>query len=212
MDRRQAMRTLAVGTAAVAVPTALAVTAGSQANARVPANAGLPANAGVPAKGGVPGGAPGMGVGMYVDMSTAQQMSTFTIAPELVTCGVGTFGVGQLSLSGPFSMLMYSTKVMNYDVDKSARTITATGRMRSITMIATGLVTEDVEHDFIAIAKNNGGAKTDRFDVHFVTPFWTPGLTNPMATASKVRPGWSRFGGNVAKNLGGKIALGGVNA
>lgn len=195
MDRRQAMRTLAVGTAAVAVPTVLTASATTGANASVS------------------GGAPGMGVGMYVDMSTAQQMSTFTIAPDLVTCGVGTFGVGQLALSGPFSMLMFSTSVESYDIDKSARTITATGRMRSITMIATGLVTESVEHDFIAIAKNNGGTKTtDRFDVHFVTPFWTPGLTNPMATPSKVRPGWSRFGGNVAKNLGGKIVLGGVNA
>jgi hypothetical protein len=193
MDRRQALRTLAVGTAAVAVPTTLTVAAAA------------------PAISDVPGGAPGMGVGMYVDMSTAQQMSTFTIAPDLVTCGVGTFGVGQLALSGPFSMLMYSTKVMDYVVDSAAHTITAKGRMRSITMIAAGVVTEDVEHDFIAIAKNNRGQKTDRFDVHFVTPFWTPGLTNPMATPSKVRPGWARFGGNVAKNLG-KVVLGGVNA
>src|SRR2546423_9786459 len=49
-----------------------------------------------------------MGVGMYVDMSTAFQMSTFTIQAPLVTCGVGTFGQPLLPgivQSGPFAML-----------------------------------------------------------------------------------------------------------
>jgi hypothetical protein len=203
MDRRRALKNLAAGAvAAVAAPAALGAAAS-------PASADLPVG---------PGAGPymeDMGTGIYVDMSTAQQMSTFSIAPTLVTCGVGTFGVGQLALSGPFAMLMYSTRVDSYTVDRGSRTITATGRMRSITMLAAGVLTENVEHDFIAIATNNAGVGTDRFDVHFVTPFWTPGLTNPLATASSVRPGWSRFGGNVATTaplLGNGTALGGVNA
>jgi hypothetical protein len=199
MERRKVLKGLAAGAAVAATPVALG--AASTASASLVTG---------------PGAGPymqGMGAGMYVDMSTAQQMSTFTIAPQLVTCGVGTFGIGQLSLAGPFSMLMYSTRIDSYDVDKSTRTITATGRMRSITIIAAGAVTENVEHDFIAIAVNNAKQGTDRFDVHFVTPFWTPGLTsNPLATASAVRPGWARFGGNVAKALRGKVVLGGVNA
>ncbi len=198
MERRKVLKGLAAGAAVAATPVALG--AASTASASLVTG---------------PGAGPymqGMGTGMYVDMSTANQMSTFTIAPQLVTCGVGTFGIGPLAIAGPFSMLMYSTRIDSYDVDKSTRTITATGRMRSITLIASGVVTENVEHDFIAIAVNNAGIGTDRFDVHFVTPFWTPGLlSNPMATASSVRPGWSRFGGNVAKALKGKTPLGGVN-
>jgi len=194
MDRRQVLKTLAVGTAAAAAaPAALTLTAG-QASASLL------------------GGAPGMGNGMYVDMSTAQQESTFSIAHDLVTCGVGTFGVGATSLSGPFSMLMYSVRIDTYTVDASTHTITATGRMRSITMIVAGVITENVEHDFIAIAVNNQGIMPDRFDVHFVTPFWTPGPLQPMATPSAVRPGWARFGGNVAKALLTNMPLGGVNA
>jgi hypothetical protein len=160
MERRKVLKGLAAGAAVAATPIALG--AASTASASLVTG---------------PGAGPymqGMGAGMYVDMSTAQQMSTFTIAPQLVTCGVGTFGIGQLSLAGPFSMLMYSTRIDSYDVDKSTRTITATGRMRSITIIAAGAVTENVEHDFIAIAVNNAKQGTDRFDVHFVTPFWTP--------------------------------------
>jgi TAT (twin-arginine translocation) pathway signal sequence len=197
MERRQVLKTLAVGTAAAAVaaPATFSLTE-TDADAKL--------------LGYGPANGP-MGTGMYVDMSTAQQMSTFSIASNLVTCGVGTFGVGQLNLSGPFSMLMYSTSIATYTHDQATRTITATGRMRSITMIAAGLVTENVEHDFIAIATNNAGAGTDRFDVHFVTPFWTPSR-QPLATPSSVRPGWARFGGNVAKALLTNMPLGGVNA
>jgi hypothetical protein len=101
------------------------------------------------------GGAPG--TGMYVDMSTAQQMSGFSITSQLVTCAVGTFGVGQLALSGPFSMHMYSTSIASYSVNAATHTINATGRMRSITMIVAGLVTENVEHDFIAITVKQPG-------------------------------------------------------
>ncbi|GAB3007438.1 twin-arginine translocation signal domain-containing protein [Saccharothrix stipae] len=197
MERRQALKTLAAGAvAAVTVPAVLAP----------PAQAGLLTG---------PGAGPymrNMGTGIYVDQSTAQQMSTFSITPQLVTCGVGTFGVGQLALTGPFAMLMYSTRIDRYTVDPGSRTITATGRMRSITMIALGVVTESVEHDFIAVATNNNGVGSDRFDVHFVTPFWTPGLLQPMATPSSLRPGWARFGGNVATAAVTGTPLGGVNA
>lgn len=196
MERRQALKTLAAGAvAAVAAPAVLAPTA----------NASLLTG---------PGAGPymqNMGTGIYVDQSTAQQMSTFSITPHLVTCGVGTFGVGQLALSGPFAMLMYSTRIDSYQVDSGSRTITATGRMRSITMLVAGIVTESVEHDFIAVATNNNGVGSDRFDVHFVTPFWTPGLTQPMATPSALRPGWARFGGNVATAALSGTPLGGVN-
>jgi hypothetical protein len=195
MDRRQVLRTLAVGSAAAAVaPAALALTA-------TPALAELKNSQQY-----------GVGAGMYVDMSTAQQMSGFSITPSLVTCAVGTFGIAQMSLSGPFSMSMYSTTVDEYDVNPETHTITASGRMVSITMIAAGLVTEHVEHDYIAVATNNMGNGTDRFDVHFVTPFWSPGLLQPMATPSSLRPGWARFGGNVAKALLTNVPLGGVNA
>jgi hypothetical protein len=198
MERRQALKALAMGTvAAAAAPAVLAPSAAKASLVTGPGAGSYMQN---------------MGTGIYVDMSTAQQMSTFSIAPQLVTCGVGTFGVGQLALSGPFAMLMYSTRIDSYDVDSGSRTITATGRMRSITMIALGVVTENVEHDFIAIATNNNGIGTDRFDVHFVTPFWTPGMLQPLATPSAVRPGWSRFGGNVATDALRKHALGGVNA
>ncbi len=36
----------------------------------------------------------------------------------------------------------------------------------------------------------------DRCDVHFTTPFWTPG-SNAMATPSSDFPGKARFGGLV---------------
>jgi len=155
-----------------------------------------------------------MGVGMYVDMSTAFQMSTFTIQPSLVTCGVGTFGqplVPGIVQSGAFAMLMYSLRITSYNVDMAAHQIQARGRMRSITRLA-GLTREDVEHDFLAIATDSRGVGADRFDVHFVTPFWTPGLLppgNPLATASTVVPGWSRFGGAVVQDIAG-AQMGGV--
>jgi len=154
--------------------------------------------------------AKGTGAGMYVDMSTAQQMSAFTINSMQVTCGVGTFGIGQLALSGPFSMLMFSMgELESYEI--KGNEIRAKGRMRSITMIAAGLVTENAEHDFLAIASGGGPGGGGRFDVHFVTPFWTPGLLQPMATPSGVVGGWARFGGMVATNLLDKTPLGGIN-
>jgi hypothetical protein len=144
----------------------------------------------------------GTGVGMYTDNSVANQASTFTMNPKMVSCGVGTLAGGG-DFSGPFAMLMYSTRLDSYVVDKEAGEIRATGRMRSITKVATAVV-EDIEHDFIAIAAAtvpHGGfdeaihAGGDRFDVHFSSPFWD--RYNPMCTPSTVAAGKCRFGGEL---------------
>jgi len=139
-----------------------------------------------------------MGVGMYTDPSVANQLSTFTCQPSLITCGVGTFGAsGQ---TGPFAMLMYSLNVLSYQANHATGTITASGRMRSITRVA-GQTIENVEHDFLAVAVDNKGLAPDRWDINFVTPFWNQG--NPLATASTEQPGKVRFGGNVLPDMGG---------
>jgi hypothetical protein len=145
---------------------------------------------------------PGTGVGMYTDDSVANQVSSFTINPKMVSCGVGTLAAGGDS-SGPFAMLMYSTRIDTYSVDADAGEIRATGRMRSITKVG-GAVVEDAEHDFLAIAAStvrHGGfedavhAGGDRFDVHFSTPFWDQ--YNPMCSPSVVAAGKCRFGGEL---------------
>jgi hypothetical protein len=144
----------------------------------------------------------GTGVGMYTDNSVANQASSFTINPKMVSCGVGTVAGGG-DFSGPFAMLMYSTRIDSYVVDEEAGEIRATGRMRSITKVATAVV-EDIEHDFLAVAAStvpHGGfdeavhAGGDRFDVHFSTPFWD--RYNPMCTPSTIAAGKCRFGGEL---------------
>ena len=144
----------------------------------------------------------GTGVGMYTDSSVANQVSSFTINPKTVSCGVGTLATGG-DASGPFAMLMYATRMDTYTVDKEAREIRATGRMRSITKVGSAVV-EDAEHDFLAMAAapvphadfnqavHKGGA---RFDVHFSTPFWD--RYNPMCTPSSIAAGACRFGGEL---------------
>jgi hypothetical protein len=144
----------------------------------------------------------GTGVGMYTDSSVANQVSSFTINPKTVSCGVGTLAAGG-EASGPFAMLMYATRMDTYTVDKEAREIRATGRMRSITKVGSAVV-EDAEHDFLALAAapvphadfnqavHKGGA---RFDVHFSTPFWD--RYNPMCTPSSIAAGACRFGGEL---------------
>lgn len=145
---------------------------------------------------------PGTGVGMYTDGSVANQVSSFTINPKMVSCGVGTLAAGG-EASGPFAMLMYSTRIDTYAVDRDAGEIRATGRMRSVTKIA-GAVVEDAEHDFLAIAAStvrHGGFEEaihsggDRFDVHISTPFWD--RYNPMCSPSAVAAGKCRFGGEL---------------
>ena len=144
----------------------------------------------------------GTGVGMYTDSSVANQVSSFTINPKTVTCGVGTLAAGG-DASGPFAMLMYATRMDSYTVDSDAGEIRATGRMRSITKVGSAVV-EDAEHDFLAVAAgsvahggfdqavHSGGA---RFDVHFSTPFWD--RYNPMCTPSSIKAGACRFGGEL---------------
>lgn len=138
------------------------------------------------------------GVGMYTDPSVANQISSFTINRTIVSCGVGTLAFG--SSSGPFAMLMYSTRLADYQIDRVSGTISATGRMRSITRAA-GTTVEDAQHDFLAVAAAHG-ADGPRFDVHMVTPFWNP--SNPMGTPSTVVKGAVRFGG--------KLLMGEINA
>jgi hypothetical protein len=139
------------------------------------------------------GVAEGEGVGMYTDASTANQASTFTINRRLVSCGVGGADLAGL---GPFEMLMFSTRIDTYAVDRQTKEIRAQGEMRSITRVG-GQVIEDVRHPFIALALdldgNESQPRTDRFDVHFRTPFWQPG--NPLCTPSTKFPGQCRFGG-----------------
>jgi hypothetical protein len=142
------------------------------------------------------------GVGMYTDPSVANQASSFTINPLMVSFGVGTLAAGG-EVSGPFAMLMYATHVGGYQVDPEAGEIRATGRMRSITKIGAAVV-EDIEGDFTAVAADTvahaaaeealhpGG---DRFDVHFQTPFWNHG--NAGCTHSDLVDGGCRFGGEL---------------
>ena len=144
----------------------------------------------------------GTGVGMYTDPSVANQVSSFSINPKTVTCGVGTLAAGG-DASGPFAMLMYATRMDSYTVDSEAGEIRAKGRMRSITKVGSAVV-EDAEHDFLAVAATSvahGGfdqamhAGGDRFDVHFSTPFWD--RYNPMCTPSSILAGACRFGGQL---------------
>jgi hypothetical protein len=144
------------------------------------------------------------GAGMHVGPDTAMGISTFTINPHSVTCGVGSVGNSPgavpgtsalpagLGTSGPFAMMMYATRITSYVVDRSAHSITARGTMRSITAMG-GQVSEDVEHPFIAQAfDRHAGAGSDEFFLHFTTPFWN--ASNPMATRSTLNNAWAMFG------------------
>jgi hypothetical protein len=144
------------------------------------------------------------GVGIYTDPSVANQMSSFTINKQIVSCGVGTVGAttGGFGFTGPFAMLMYAKDIRSYFADHSTKTIRVSGRMRSITVVG-GATVEDVIHTFLAIAVDNKGTgKLDHFVVHFTTPFWKPG--NPFCTPSTEVQGWCQFGGDL---LLGDIAV-----
>jgi hypothetical protein len=148
------------------------------------------------------------GVGTYSDASVANQISNFTINRQMVSCGVGTFSTPP-GTSGPFAMLMYAKGTFRYQANHQTKIVTARGRMRSITHVS-GNEVEDVDHEFLAIAVDNGDTG-DRFDVHFTTPFWNP--ANPSCTPSTEVPGWCRFGGIlVTDNTGlhqmGEITVG----
>ncbi len=138
------------------------------------------------------------GVGIYTDASVASQVSTFTLNKAQVSCGVGT--VNADGTFGPFEMLMYSLSIDNYAVDRDAKTVTARGKMRSITRVS-GVIVEDTDgsgtnpppHDYVAIGVD--GSSSDRFDIHFKTPFWNS--SNPLCTPSPVFEGGCRFGGDL---------------
>jgi hypothetical protein len=146
------------------------------------------------------------GVGTYTDSSVASQISNFTINRQMVSCGVGTVGLTPPGFSGPFAMLMYAKDITQYHANHLTKIIRASGRMRSITHVAGALV-EDEDHDFLAIAKDNG-ATGDRFDIHFSTTFWNPG--NPLCTPSTEVPGKCRFGGMLVTDLTGGNQMGDV--
>lgn len=137
------------------------------------------------------------GTGMYTDPSVAAQSSVFALNPEGVTCAVGmTDANGQGS---PFQMMMYSVGSHTYVVNPVTRTITATGKMRSITRVGPVIV-EDAIHDFIAVGWDNQPSRpqpnrADRYETHAITPFWN--TTNPLCTASDRIPGGCRFGGQL---------------
>jgi hypothetical protein len=135
------------------------------------------------------------GAGLYTDPSVAEQISTFSINPRQVVCGVGTLSAQ--GTVGPFEMMMYSGKVQSYT--SKGNTIRADGDMRSITRVG-GVIVEDVVHQFIALATDNGPSRPqpnfkDRFETHFITTFWRVG--NPLCTPSELVPGGCRFGGQV---------------
>lgn len=155
------------------------------------------------------------GVGMHVGPDTAMGISTFTLNPVSVTCGVGSLGNSPgavpgtaavptgIATTGPFTMLMYSTRIDKYVLDEDARTITARGVMRSITTAAT-LTIEDILHPFVAVGHDNRTTMRDEFYLHFQTPFWMPD-GNPMATRSTLHETWAMFGSAI---LLGEINVG----
>lgn len=149
------------------------------------------------------------GAGMYASPSTVMQMSSFTINPHGVTCGVGTIAANladvtdmlpaavplpPLSHSGAFAMHMASVNVVSYQVDSMAGTIVARGRMRSVTQ-AGNVTLEDVEHEYHAIAIDGRGNKPSFFATSFKTPFWN--TSNPMGMKSKFVDGFVMFGGHL---------------
>jgi hypothetical protein len=154
------------------------------------------------------------GAGMHSGPDTAMGISTFTISPSSVSCGVGSMGnspgavpmTGELptgaATSGPFAMMMYATKVTSYVLDKHLGSITARGTMRSITSMG-GQVCEDVLHPFISVAYDRHGERPDEFYLHFLTPFWN--AQNPMATKSTVHDTWAQFGSAI---LFGEVNVG----
>ncbi len=183
------------------LPVVAAVTTGLAATSGASGPAGPMAAPPAAVSGDTPGsGLRDQGVGTYTDPSVANQLSSFTINPLMVSCGVGTIAAGQWS--GPFAMLMYATDLEKYKVDSRAGRIQATGRMRSITRVAGGDM-EDVEHDFVAIAVDGGPSAKDRFDVHLRSPFWN--TANPMCARSSEIEGGCRFGGDV---LMGEVEIG----
>lgn len=153
------------------------------------------------------------GVGMYTDQTVAFQMSTATINPQQVSCGVGTVGLDLSTFTkllpvinslpgnvpvvggstGPFAMLMYSYDVTSYQINRATGLITANGTLRSITDLA-GTTLEDTNSPYVAFGQAARNGNRSSFSIHFKTPFWTA-PNNPLASPSSAVPGWSMFGG-----------------
>lgn len=141
------------------------------------------------------------GVGQHTGASTANQVASFTLNSDMVSCSVGTLDAN--GTAGPFNMLMFELSKNSYTVNRTALTITATGTMRSITQIA-GLNVEDTDGvgtdpqpvNFIAIGHDNKDQITpspDFFELHFKSPLWN--TSNPLCTASPLIPGGCVFQG-----------------
>ncbi|HEX5402692.1 MAG TPA: hypothetical protein VFX16_10365 [Pseudonocardiaceae bacterium] len=200
MGRRSFIRTSAMGAAAVAATAATAAVVG-HAN-HVPQVQAAAASSPVMED---------SGAGFHAEMGTMQMLSAATLSPKLVTCAVGQMGLnsdmvaalapvlGKLfgpGFTGPFAMLMFAEEVTSYDIDRSAKTITAKGNMRSITKIA-GLTIDDAMTQFLAIGTDNKAKGTpDTFFLSYKTPFWNT-ATNPLATPSQFVSGFSQFGGEL---------------
>lgn len=60
------------------------------------------------------GGIRDSGAGIYTDPSVAQQVSTFTMNRNTVSCGVGTIAASE-DFTGPFAMMMYSLEVESFE-------------------------------------------------------------------------------------------------
>jgi hypothetical protein len=201
VGRRTFIRTSAVGAAAVAAAT-VAVTSmagGGVAPAAVSTSAAA---------------APTLtdaGAGMHAEMGTMQMLSAATISSKLVTCQVGQVGLnsdmvqmlqpvlGKVfgpGFTGPFAMLMFSEDVSSYKIDRTNKTITAQGTMRSITKIG-GLTIDDAMTPYLAVASDNKAkGAVDTFFLSYKTPFWNT-ATNPLATPSQFVSGFSQFGGEL---------------
>lgn len=139
----------------------------------------------------------GEGYGMHTGASTGFQAASFTINQKGTTCQVGT--VNANGAVGPFEMSMVSVLDQVYTVDGVQKTITADGRMRSITRVG-GQVVEDIIHPFVAVAKDNAPGvpqpnTSDTFEIHFITPFWHVG--NPLCQPSSRIEGGCTFGGPI---------------
>lgn len=202
VGRRTFIRTSAVGAAAVAA-TAVAISGMGGAAPTALASGGVAATASDELT--------DAGAGFHAEMGTMQMLSAATISRELVTCAVGQIGMnsdmvaalqpvlGTLfgpGFTGPFAMLMFAESVASYDIDRSAKTITAKGTMRSITKIA-GLTIDDAMTPFLAVATDNKAKGTpDTFFLSYKTPFWNT-ATNPLATPSQFVSGFSQFGGEL---------------
>lgn len=152
------------------------------------------------------------GAGIYTDASVANQLSSFTINRNMVSCGVGTVDATGGLTGGPFAMLMFAPDPATYRAQDQRGVIRAAGdNMRSITWVA-GNELEDVIHSYVAIAVDGDSGLnlgSDRFDIHFKTGFWNTG--NPLCTPSTVVAGGCRFGGNLIQDASGQNEMGSVS-